>query len=125
DGVINSSAGGRWTKTGAGIFRLRANMVGATNSSVEIDGGKVVIDSSLRFNAEERIILNGGTLQQTNPSNAGSFISANSYLEIGPNGGTVDYTTSGTGAVAIYTPTASTGIVGTGGTTTNGGAGTL
>lgn len=100
DGTVVIPAGTAAVGTGAITIGTGATL--SINSSTRVSG-----------TAGSKVTLDGGTLIQTNPSNAGSFIPAAMNLEIGPNGGTVNYTSSGTGSVAIYGGTAGT-IVGTG-----------
>ena len=83
------------------------------------------IASTLRLNSGGTLKLkNGGTLFQMNPGGAGSLISALKNLEIDGTG-TVKYELSSGCNCTIYTPDASHTILGTGGTTSNGGAGRL
>jgi autotransporter-associated beta strand protein len=94
-----------------------------TNSFTINAGAQVNIASSTQLNSAGKVLLDGGTLKNGNTGNAGSFINALKTLEVTSNGGTVAYDDgSSTNAfTTIYTGT----ITGTGGTTTNGGAGTL
>jgi autotransporter-associated beta strand protein len=108
---------------------------GAGNVTVG-PGATLRIESILRFptTVTGRVVLNNGTLWQSNPGFAGSFLRATQSVEI--NGtGTIDRTALNTDnsepvepparRINIYTVNASNAIVGTGGTPTNGGAGTL
>src|SRR5688500_5489272 len=81
-------------------------------------GASWSIDIGTRLNGGGKVVLNGGTLINTNPGNAGSFISALRALEVNGSG-TVNYTSSGSGTVTIYTGN----MLGTEGTTSNGGSG--
>lgn len=123
--VVDLSSGGLLTKTGPGTLQFSSgpspNLTGGNGSAIDIEGGTISIFSSLNLGSEAYLRLNGGTLLQTNPGNAGSLISSATELRIGPNGGTIGYTSSGTATVSIYSGT----ITGEGGTTTNGGAQTL
>ena len=104
-GVIDTSASTFTIGTGAGST------------------ARVNIATSARLNSAGKVVLDGGTLFQTNTGNAGSFISATKGLEITANGGTVGYDDGNVANAfsSIYSGT----ITGTGGTTANGGVGTL
>jgi uncharacterized repeat protein (TIGR01451 family) len=99
--AIAGSAG--WTKMGDGQLQLTANSTATGTRTIE--GGSVIIDSALRIPNNGNVTLNGGVLQQINPGNAGSFLQASTALIIGPNGGTVNYESSGAGVVTIYAGT--------------------
>ena len=103
EGTVAFAAG--TASVGTGVISIAAGSTLSINSSTRIGG-----------TAGAKVTLNGGTLLQTNPANALSFIPAAIDLEIGPAGGTVNYTTSGIGAVSIYgATTGTTGkIIGTG-----------
>ena len=100
--------------TGTGTFTIGTG-AGST--------ARVNIPSTLRLNSAGKVVLDGGTLFHTNTGNAGSFINAAKGLEITANGGSVGYDDSSiTNAfTTVYAGT----ITGTGGTTGNGGVGTL
>jgi fibronectin-binding autotransporter adhesin len=104
-GTVNKVGTGTLTLRGSGTWTGPLNVSG---------GGAVSIDSSLRLGpaaAAGTVTLNGGTLIQTNPGNAGSFIGAARGIAIdSTNGGTVDYSPSGTDRsfTAIYQPTTAT-----------------
>ncbi len=91
-------------------------------------GATLAINSTLRLNTTAgKVVLNGGTLLETNPGNAGTFlgVSSGASKTIEVNGiGYIGYD-DGDGIpdnkVSIYYDV----ISGTGGTPTNGGAGTL
>jgi autotransporter-associated beta strand protein len=122
---------GTLTKTGPGTLMMRSNMTVTGAPVLDIEGGTIEYDNYLRFGASTATFsyfrLNGGTLLDSNPGSAGSFLAATSSVHIGPNGGTLNYTSSSTGTVALYGSSTSTNamILGDGGTTTNGGAQTL
>ncbi|MEX2169271.1 MAG: hypothetical protein WD851_08170 [Pirellulales bacterium] len=120
-----------------GIVFLASGILntGAGNVTVE-SGATLRIESILRFDATVtgRVVLNGGTLWQSNPGFAGSFLRNTQSLEI--NGtGTIDRTAQNTDnsepaepparRINIYTPINGNAIIGTGGTPETGGAGTL
>jgi autotransporter-associated beta strand protein len=94
-----------------------------TNSFTISAGAQVNIASASQLNSAGKVVLDGGALKNTNTGNAGSFISALKTLEVTTNGGTVAYD-DGSAANAFTTIYGGT-ITGTGGTATNGGAGTL
>ena len=94
-------------------------------------GATVEIATSARLNSGGTIKLDGGKLLQTNPGSAGSLVPAAKSIEITANGGTLRYATTYINispnfntASSIYTPTTAA-VLGTGGTTSNGGVGTL
>jgi autotransporter-associated beta strand protein len=105
------TVGGILIQEGNVTFESGTAAVG-TNTVTINTGASLKIDSSLRLSAAlgAKMVLNGGTVVQTNPTSAGSFIPSNFELQIGANGGTVNYTSSGSGTVALYSGT----ITGTG-----------
>ncbi len=123
---ILADGGNGFAKTGTGALTL-TNTSNTFTGPVSITGGGAInIPSTLAFGptaATGTVTLDGGTLRETNPGNAGSFISANRPLVIGSNGGTVDYSPSGTdfSFTTIYTP--NTAISGAGNTLTKTGPG--
>ena len=128
------------TQTAASV-RIQEGTVFIASGILDVLGGDIIVESGTTFRINTisrlaatggKVILNGGTLFQSNAGQAGSFLNASKSIEI--NGtGTLNYTSlntnnsPGAGTVSIYTPDpASTAtILGTGGTTTEGGAGTL
>jgi autotransporter-associated beta strand protein len=116
--AIGSGQGNKIFKTGSGTLNLNGNS--SYDGGTVINGGTVVIDSDTttvgnsarlgRYPAAfvaNQVILDGGTLRQTIAGNAGNFVSPNRGIQIGGNGGTVDYASSGAGTVSIYS-----GIIG-------------
>jgi autotransporter-associated beta strand protein len=100
----------------------------STNTVTVNDGATFAVNSALRLDASSaaatgKVVLNGGTMLQTNSGNAGSFmfplrgleINGVGYIGYDDGGGTAD------NQVSIYSGV----ISGVGGTPTNGGAGTL
>jgi fibronectin-binding autotransporter adhesin len=117
-GLVTTS--GTLAKDGAGTLTL-SNTSNALTGAVSITGGVVSIPSTLALGTTGTVTLNGGTLRETNPGNAGSFISSTRTIAIGPNGGTVDYSSSApsVGLVTLYAGT----ITGPGNTLTKTGMG--
>jgi fibronectin-binding autotransporter adhesin len=122
---------GTLTKTGPGTLMMRSNMTVTGGPVLDIEGGTIEYDNYLRFGPSTATFsyfrLNGGTLLDSNPGNAGSLLASTASLHIGPSGGAIGYTSSSTGTSAIYGAAGTTNavILGDGGTTTNGGAQTL
>ena len=106
--------------TGAGIFTV-GNGIG-TSAVFEVGNGPTT-----KTNSAGTLRLHGGTYRLVTVQTVGhSFLSATKNLEINQEG-TIDHFEGGAvgaGRVAIYGGTSGT-ILGTGGTTANGGAGTL
>jgi autotransporter-associated beta strand protein len=120
------------TQTTSGV-NIEEGIVTFTTGTAAVGTGAITIASSamLSINLSTRIsgtagsarlVLDGGTIQQTNPGNAGSFIPASIFLEVGPNGGTVNYSSSAptVGLVSIYGGASGGTIIGTGVLTKNG-----
>jgi autotransporter-associated beta strand protein len=111
-----------------GTLVINTGVLDTGTGAVTVDGTDATLEiaSTLRLNAAGKVVLkNGGTLLQTNPGGAGSFISASKTLEI-DGAGTVSFNLPApTCNCTIYGPTGTNTIAGVGGTTTNGGAGTL
>ncbi len=104
-----------------GSITIPSGAINTGTNAFQINtGASVSIPSSSMLNADGKVVLAGGTRIQTNPTGGAAFINAAKGLEI-HGSGTVNYTSSGIGTFSIYTGT----ILGTGGTTTSGGAGTL
>ena len=83
---------------------------------------RVNFNSSTRFNTTGKVLLNGGVLVSTNSSSGLSFLSPTKAVEISAVGGSIGFDDS---AVSIGSSLYSGTITGTGGTTSNGGVGTL
>lgn len=101
----------RLVKVGTGTLTLGGNS--SRTGGTTILGGMVSFSTDFATGSQDmgvapsvftpdHIILNGGGLQNTNPGNAGNFLVENRGIQIGPDGGTVDYTSSDTGTVSIY-----------------------
>jgi autotransporter-associated beta strand protein len=117
--VLAGSSG--FHKVGNGTLVITGGNSTMTGAST-ISGGVVSIDTQSRLapGIGSITIDNGATLRETNPGNGGSFVNAAIGLIIGPSGvATVEYTTSN--SATIYQGT----ITAIGGTTSNGGSGTL
>jgi fibronectin-binding autotransporter adhesin len=121
--AIAATAVGTITKDGAGTLTLTGS--NAWTGALTINGGIVSIPATTALGTAGAVTLNGGTLRETNQGNAGSFISATRAINIGPNGGTVDYSPSGLdySFVTIFTPNAGNAIKGIGNTLTKTGVG--
>ncbi len=138
DGIVSISG----TQTAASIVvedgrvQFRDGTADTGAGTVTINAGATLdINSTLRLNTGAgKVVLNGGTLMQTNTGNAGSFIGLNANTTTGDGGGQKGLEVNGIGyigyddqdgvpdnKVSIFAGV----ITGTGGTTTNGGAGTL
>lgn len=116
------------------VFLATGTANQGTGDIVVEDGATLRIASRLRINDGGRVILRNGTLWQSNPGFAGSFLGSSTTLEV-DGVGTIDRTAlmdnGGPSAepverqISIYNTTGTTTISGTGGTPGNGGAGTL
>jgi autotransporter-associated beta strand protein len=111
-----------------GTIHFRGGTADAGFGTVTVNAGAVLdINQTLRLNTNAgKVVLNGGTLFQTNPFQAGSFLGTGlglKGLEI-DGSGTIGYDDGDAipnSKISIFF-----GIIsGTGGTTNNGGAGTL
>jgi autotransporter-associated beta strand protein len=82
-------------------------------SNINLGAGTMTIRSGGRFSIATvlnvaqaagggGLLLDGGTIRQTNPGNSGSFWDPDGTIKLTANGGAVDYTSSGTGLVALY-----------------------
>lgn len=137
-GVNNSSLDGFVTISGtqtansinilSGIFRFRGGMADTGAGTVTVSPGATLdIDSSQRLNTNAgKVVLDHSTLLQTNPGQAGALIGSGTGLKgLEINGaGTVSYDDGDNipdDKVSLFLGV----ITGTGGTPTNGGAGTL
>jgi PEP-CTERM motif len=109
------------------------NINTGANPTLVASGGELQIDTSADFNTAStgKITLQGGMLTQRNFGSAGSFIRATQSLEVDGTG-TINYpdasfrlSTAADCNCTIYTPTGTNTILGAGGTTGGGGAGTL
>jgi fibronectin-binding autotransporter adhesin len=109
-----ADGGNGWSKTGSGTLTLTTTST--FTGAVNITGGVVSIPITTTFGSTGNVTLNGGGIRETNPGNAGSFISATHGIIIGANGGTVDYTPSGSdfSFTTIYAPSGTGTIGGTG-----------
>jgi autotransporter-associated beta strand protein len=122
--TLSSPAAANSATVNSGTIAFTGGTINTGTNAVTINAGaQVNIPISTVFNSAGKVVLDGGTLKNTNAGNAGSFISAAKTLEITSNGGTVAYDdgSSANAFTTIYTGT----VTGTGGTTTNGGVGTL
>jgi hypothetical protein len=94
------------------------------------EGATLRISSIARLNNDGRVVLQGGTLQQSNNGFAGSFLGNETMLVIDGTG-IIDRTVDDGATepverqISIYTPVNGNTIQGVGGTPENGGAGTL
>jgi autotransporter-associated beta strand protein len=111
-----------------GTFVVNTGTLDTGNGSVTVNAGaRLEINSPMRLNNNAgSVLLNGGTLLNTNPFQAGVFIGSGAGLKgLEVNGsGTIAYDDGDQtpdDKMSIYFGV----ISGTGGTTTNGGAGTL
>lgn len=107
-----------------GIVRFRNGTVDTGIGTVTVNAGATLdLDRQLRLNNDGKVILNGGTLLSSNPFQAGSLIGFSKNLEVVGQGmiGYDDGDGMSDNKISTYF-----GIIsGTGGTTSNGGAGTL
>jgi fibronectin-binding autotransporter adhesin len=113
-GAFTVTLSGTQTTTGitieeGGVTFAAGTAAVGTGTLTILSGASLSIDSSARISGS-KVTLDGGTLLSTNPSNGLSFIPTATLLEIGPNGGTVGYNSSGAGTSSIYSGT----ITGTG-----------
>ncbi len=111
EGTVQISTG--LFDTGTGEVRVN------TGAALQVTGSHL---AGYGLNPAGKMVLAGGSMIQTNPTSAGSFLPAAKTLEI-DGSGIIQY--NGVGLVSIYTAAAAAGITGTGGTPTNGGSGTL
>ena len=109
---------------------IEEGYVGITSGVVDTPLVTVNADSTLDINSILRfattpgkVVLNGGTLLQSNPGQAGSFLRVTQTLEVNGIGfiGYNDFNDIPDNQVSIFSGV----ITGTGGTVDNGGAGTL
>lgn len=124
-------ATGTYTTTGLIIEEGFVSLLGpgtiqlGANTALVNPGTTLNVDSVGRFanTAGGRVLLDQGTMRSTAANNGSVFLQPLIGLEIGAAGGTVNVTQQNPNPVSsvIYAGT----ITGTGGTTTNGGAGTL
>jgi hypothetical protein len=89
-----------------GTIVLSGSAVAVNTGTVTINSGATLTIPSI-LNVTQTagsggLVLDGGTMKMTNPGNAGSFWDADGTIKLKAGGGTVNYTTSGTGAVSIY-----------------------
>ena len=97
---------GTVTLGGSGAVAVGANNITVNSPAIL----SIASTSRITASAGATLTLNGGTIRETNPGNAGTFISSSLGIIVVASGGTVDYTSSGTGTVSIY----SGSITGTG-----------
>jgi fibronectin-binding autotransporter adhesin len=121
-----------------GLAEIRAGVFDTGTGTLTVGTGagstaELQIASASALNSAGKVVLDGGSLTNTNSTGTGgSLISASKSIEITANGGTIHYDSQFVGPsptlsypAIIYGPTGTAGVFGTGGTTTNGGVGTL
>lgn len=119
---------GTLTKEGGGILNLSGNNIGPWSGKIIVNGGTLSWSSDNGFTnhlgaapasfTPDYVIVNGGTLRDTTSDTSGtSFMRAGRGIQVGPNGLTIDMSSTGVGAKAIYGSgdVASPATIGTGG----------
>lgn len=116
-GAFTVTLSGTRTVTGItieeGDITFATGVVSLGGNNITLNSGtRLSVDSTLRITATSgaSLTLNGATIRETNPGSAGTFINSLIGIVVGASGGTVDYSSSGTGTSSIY----SGSITGTG-----------
>lgn len=122
---INSNDGTTITKEGQGILTLSGTNIGSLRSKFKVLGGTLSWSSDNGFTNDlgagpaspvaDYVIVDGGTLRMTTNDTTGtSFMRANRGIQLGPNGGTINMSSTTVAAKALYgtSATAGTGTIG-------------
>ena len=118
-----TDATGNWTLTVNGAqtvnsFTIEEGNITLTGSAINAtsitigSGATLAIPSTTSLGAATGgLTLNGGTMQENNPANGGSFISASTQINVGAAGGTVSFNSAAANS-SIYAGTiAGTGVL--------------